>query len=365
MSRHCPPDTAATTPVSGPAARGTVITIGTFDGVHVGHAALVRAAREIAGATPGVRVQALVFDPHPLTVITPAVAPARLQTFERKAARLRELGADEVVRLEPARELLDLTPEAFIDREIMPRRPVAVVEGRDFCFGKNRAGDTELLCALGARRGFAARVVEPVLVALHDHSVVRASSTLCRWLLAQGRVADAALLLGRPHTLAGTVVAGDRRGRTLGFPTANLDTADHAPGDGVYAAWARLPDGRAMPAAVNIGGRPTFAGASRTVEAHLLVSPDNARAAAAWATLPGLPEYNWGLELELVCFLRDQMRFGGVEVLRAQLARDTARVRRLCGVAGASTTLTSSHAQHVHADRHADHTATLTCPPLR
>ncbi len=323
-----------------PPGGSAVITIGTFDGVHVGHAALVAAARRLAdthaagraGAVGSGRpsVVAMVFDPHPLTTIAPAAAPARLLSFDDKAARLRELGVDEIVRLEPCRELLDLSPEAFLDSLVVPRRPVAVVEGWDFCFGKNRTGDTNLLCTLGSGRGFATHVVEPVLVALNDHSVVRASSTLCRWLLANGRVDDAALMLGQPHALTGTVVRGDRRGRTIGFPTANLETTSLLPGDGVYAARARLADGRVLDAAVNIGERPTFAGAARTVEAHL-IGGDGHRGGSEWAALPGLPEYGWPLRLELVAFIRDQMRFAGLDALRGQLARDVVRIATTLG----------------------------------
>lgn len=341
---------------------GTVITIGTFDGVHVGHAALVRAARELADRHhPGrLSVVAMVFDPHPLTTIAPAAAPARLMSFDDKAACLRALGADEIVRLEPRRELLDLSPEAFLDSQVMPRRPAAVVEGWDFCFGKNRAGDTDLLCRLGSRRGFATHVVEPVLVVLNDHSVVRAASTLGRWLLAQGRVDDAAIVLGRPHTLTGRVVQGDRRGRTIGFPTANLETASLLPADGVYAALARLEDGRALPAAVNIGERPTFTGAARTVEAHLITGPERA-SPGEWSALPRLPEYGWTVRLELLTFIRDQTRFAGIDALCGQLARDVERVRHAAarshagntGVAPTRTTLGPTPALTAQA-HHAD-----------
>ena len=338
---------------------GTVITIGTFDGVHVGHAALVRAARQLADGHGGGRlsVVAMVFDPHPLTTIAPAAAPARLMSFEDKAACLRALGADEIVRLEPRRELLDLSPEAFLDAQVVPRRPVAVVEGWDFCFGKNRAGDTDLLCRLGSGRGFATQVVEPVLVALNDHSVVRAASTLCRWLLAQGRVDDAAIVLGRPHTLTGRVVQGDRRGRAIGFPTANLETASLLPADGVYAAAARLEDGRVFPAAVNIGERPTFAGAARTVEAHL-ITHGGPTARGAWSALPGLAEYGWTVRLDLLMFMRDQMRFPGIPALCGQLARDVERARcafarsRTREGATAPTRTTLSPAPEVTVDAH-------------
>lgn len=302
----------------------SVITIGSFDGVHRGHAALVAAARARAdAAAPGTRVIALVFDPHPLTLINPETAPPRLSRFVDRARLLRDAGADDVIRLEPSPELLGHSPEAFIDRQVERFAPIAFVEGADFRFGRGRAGDTALLAALGTTRHFQAIVLDPVEVTLDDHSIVPASSTLCRWLLKHGRVRDAARVLGRPHALPGTVVPGDRRGRTIGFPTANIQTDVLAPGDGVYAAWAALPDGRRHPAAVNVGARPTFAGASRTIEAHLLL--ESASRGTAWAPVQGLPEYGWPVTLEFIGRLRDQARFAGIDALVAQLHRDRAR----------------------------------------
>ncbi|MFN0012599.1 MAG: bifunctional riboflavin kinase/FMN adenylyltransferase [Phycisphaerales bacterium] len=307
----------------------SVLTIGTFDGVHRGHAELVRMARGIADAAaePGVKVVAMVFDPHPLSIVAPHACPPVLMPFEAKAAHLRDLGADEVERLLPEPALLGLSPAQFLNKVAAERRPLAIVEGRDFCFGKNRAGDTDMLCALTRPLGIEARIVDPVEVVLGDHSIVRASSTLCRWLLAHGRVDDAARVLGRFHTLSGEVVQGDQRGRTIGFPTANLATTSLPPADGVYAARATLGDGRVFAAAVNVGERPTFAGARRTVEAFLIGTAQDA--GRAWAPLPDLPEYGWRLQLELVAFLRDQVRFPGIEAFKAQLARDTARAGAL------------------------------------
>ncbi|HEX8875897.1 MAG TPA: riboflavin biosynthesis protein RibF [Phycisphaerales bacterium] len=302
----------------------TAITIGNFDGVHIGHAALVARARERAG--PSGRVLALAFDPHPLTKVAPAAAPARLTTFAQRAALLRELGADEVIRLQPSDAFLDTSPRAFIEQVVATYRPMAVVEGADFHFGKGRAGNVATLRELGASLGFAVDVVDGVGAAISDHTIVRASSTMVRWLLSHGRVTDAAHLLGRCYELQGTVERGDQRGRTIGFPTANLHQPGDAgdalllPADGVYACVARLPDGRRLPAAVNIGSRPTFQGSERRVEAHI-IEPRTGAAAA------NLGEYGWSLALEFVAFVRDQVRFPGIEALRQQLERD----RRACG----------------------------------
>ena len=301
----------------------TAITIGNFDGVHIGHAALVARARHHAGATG--RVLALAFDPHPLTRVAPAAAPARLTSFDHRTALLRELGADEVIRLQPSDEFLNTSPREFIERVVSTYRPNAIIEGADFHFGKGRAGNVETLRQLGPLLGFGVDVVNAVGVAISDHTIVRASSTMIRWLIAHGRVRDAANLLGRCYELHGSVERGDQRGRTIGFPTANLhQTGDPTnalllPADGVYACVARLPHGERLPAAVNIGSRPTFQGVDRRVEAHV-IDPRTGSPAS------GLAEYGWPLALEFVAFVRDQVRFPGIEALRQQLERD----RRAC-----------------------------------
>lgn len=301
----------------------SVITIGTFDGVHVGHAALVRRARAAAGE--GVRVVAMSFDPHPAAVLRPGAEPARLTTFERRAELLRSAGADEVVRLEPTKELLGLSPEAFFSEVVAPYGPVAVVEGEDFRFGRGRAGGIETLRALGRGMGFDVHVVGPVEVALSDHTVARASSSMTRWLIEHGRVRDAAAVLGRPYEVSGTVERGDRRGRTIGYPTANVRTECLAPGDGVYAGVAHLEDGRRFAAAISVGTKPTFGEHARAVEAFLLRSDGG----EAWAPLPGLAEYGWGVRLAFLGWVREQVKFGSLEALLAQMARDGERVREI------------------------------------
>lgn len=298
-----------------PPVSGTAITIGNFDGVHLGHVALVRRARELSP-----RVVALGFDPHPMSVLRPEGAPARLTTFERRAELLRAAGADVVERLAPTPDFLDLTPEQFVAWVVERHGPSVIVEGSDFNFGKARRGDVAMLAALGKKHGFAVEVVLPVEVAQTDHQIARASSTLVRWLLGQGRVADAARVLGRRYELSGMVVRGDRRGRTIGYPTANVASACLAPAEGVYAALARLADGRAYAAGVNVGTRPTFDGVGTRVEAHLMDFDA--------AALEG--EYGWPLTLEFVAWLRDDLRFHSVEALVAQIGRDCARAKEAC-----------------------------------
>ena len=299
-----------------------VLTVGVFDGVHLGHRALIERASAIAERpSGGARVVALAFDPAPAAALAPGSEPPRLTTFEDRADLLLDAGADEVLRLTPTRELLGLSPEAFVDEVLVPLRPLAVVEGPDFCFGARRAGDVGTLAELGRSRGFGVDVVGPVEVDLDDQTVVPARSTRVRWLLERGRVADAGRVLGRAYELAGEVMRGDQRGRTIGFPTANVAVETMAPGDGVYACFATLADGEVIPAAVNVGERPTFDGLERRVEVHLL----------GYGRAGSDPEYGWPLRLAFVSRLRDQVRFGSIEALKSQLDRDVARAADVLG----------------------------------
>jgi len=297
-----------------------VVTIGTFDGVHAGHAALLARARELAGR--GGHVVALSFDPHPASVLRPQAAPSRLTTFETRSGLLRAAGADEVVRLEPTRELLSKSSEVFVEDVVRAHEPDWFVEGHDFRFGRARAGDVSTLAELGERHGFGVEVLETVEIPLSDDTIVRASSTVLRWLIERGRMADAARLLGRSYELEGVVRRGDRRGREIGCPTVNLETTQLLPGDGVYAGEATLPDGRRLAAAISVGNKPMFDGTARVVEAHLLDAPrDGDR-------IEGLDEYDWPIRLRVETWLRDQVRYGSIEALVEQMERDCARVRR-------------------------------------
>lgn len=301
----------------------TVLSIGNFDGVHIGHAALIRRARELAGDA---RVLALAFDPHPLTKLKPSAAPERLTRFDRREALLLQAGADQVVQLRPDEATLGRSAAEFAEWLVATYAPICIVEGSDFHYGKGRGGNVQTLAEFGASlapdRRFSVDVVQPIQVALDDQLVVTASSSITRWLVAHGRVRDAAAVLGRGHEVDGVVVRGDQRGRTIGFPTANIQqTVDDVllPADGVYAAIATLPDGSECPSAVNIGARPTFQGVERRVEAIVLDDDGG-----SVRTLP-IGEYGWHLKLSFVAWLRDQVKFSGVEALRAQLSRDMLR----------------------------------------
>jgi len=307
----------------------SVVSVGTFDGVHLGHQDLIRRARERAEGD-GARVVVLSFSPHPKSLLPGQHAPVEVLPFDRRAELLKQAGADEVIQLVPSPDLLGLSPEEFIREHVLPLSPVAMIEGPDFRFGKKRAGDEHVLRALGEGLGFEVQIAEPVRATLKDGASVVASSTAIRYLLEHGRVEDAGTLLGRDHELAGTVVRGDRRGRTIGFPTANLEPVGASPGDGVYACRAELPDGSERIAAVNIETRPTFDGLRRMIEAHLLDTESDTD-----GSIRGMDEYGWPIRLTFITRVRDQVRFSSGEALIAQLQRDTERIRGVAAPAAA------------------------------
>ena len=302
-----------------PTAARSILTIGNFDGVHAGHQALLATARSLA-QTHNARVVALAFDPHPISVLRPQATPPRLSTFEQRSELLLQHGADQVERLEPTPQRLALTPDQFIHSLVEQYAPVAFVEGPDFHFGKARAGTVTTLEQLGQSLGFSVQVVQPVSTVTSDQLIITASSSNARTLIAQGRILDAWAVLGRPYELRGSVQQGDQRGRTIGFPTANIRCDTMLPADGVYAALASIDDGRTWPAAVNIGSRPTFDGIDRRVEAHLINATGS-----AWTPIAGLPEYGWNLRLQLVGWIRDQAKYPGMDALIQQINRDRAR----------------------------------------
>jgi riboflavin kinase / FMN adenylyltransferase len=308
----------------------SILTIGNFDGVHVGHAALVGRARALAGdeasGMAGAEVTVLAFDPNPAAVLRPGTEPARLTTWSQRERFLKGVGADRVVQLTPTADLLATSPAAFVEELVRAYRPRVFIEGPDFRFGRARGGDVGLLAELGTRHGFGVEVVEPIEVMLGDGTIVRASSTLARWLVEQGRMGDVGMVLGRAYEVEGEVVAGDRRGRTIGYPTANVRTECLLPGDGVYAGVAVLPDQRRMPAAISVGSKPTFGDHARTLEAFILTGRDKGR---AWQPLEGIPEYGWALRLEIRHWLRDQAKYGSLEALLEQMDRDCRRTEQL------------------------------------
>jgi riboflavin kinase/FMN adenylyltransferase len=292
--------------------RGGVVSIGNFDGVHRGHAALLAELRRQASAFQGPAV-ALTFDPHPIELLRPSQAPPRLTTTEDRSQLLLDLGADHVIVLRANPELLALRAAEFFAEVIQKRLQArALVEGTNFGFGRGREGDVGTLAKLCEPAGIRLTVVPPVV--LDD---IEVSSSRIRSALLDGNVREAAHLLGHPYRLHGLVGSGQRRGQKLGFPTANLEQLQTLiPGEGVYAV--RIPQaGKIWPGATNIGPNPTFGEAGRKVEIHLIGFQGDL--------------YGKSLAVDFVERLRDIRPFKGAAELVEQLRRDIEQARRIAG----------------------------------
>lgn len=286
-----------------PRLRQGAVTIGNFDGVHLGHARiierLIATARDVGG--PAV---VFTFDPHPVRILRPKEAPAPLTWTTRKAELLLALGVDSIVACPTDEALLNLSDRQFFEQIIRERLEArALVEGPNFFFGRDRTGTVEVLRELASQSNVGLEVVEPVFV---EGQMV--SSSRVRKLLAAGHVDQARSMLTEPYRVRGLITHGAGRGARLGFPTANVDAIDTLlPGVGVYAgrAWVR---GDRWPAAINIGPNPTFGEHAVKLEVHLI----------------GANEHLYGevLEVDFVQRLREIHAFSGMEALRAQLTRD-------------------------------------------
>ena len=296
----------------------TALLIGNFDGLHLGHRELVRVARGQVGPTG--RVVALVFEPHPAVALRPDAVPPRLCTAAGRRGLLQQAGVDDVVEMAPSPERLGQSPEEFIEWVVDLFAPSFIVEGPDFRFWRNREGTIDRLRALGLTSGFSVAVVEPVTVDLPGADGVEVHSGRIRQQLLDGRVEDAALMLGRPWSLHGEVVQGDQRGRELDMPTANLDHGTAMlPRDGIYAGTAVLPDGRMCMGAISVGVKPTFEEVPRVCEVHLLDYDGP------------LDDYGWPLEVRFERWLREQVAYDSVEELLHQLDLDIRQVRQWLG----------------------------------
>ncbi len=290
--------------------QGGAVAIGNFDGAHRGHAALIAELRARARAVGGPAV-ALTFDPHPLQFLRPERALPLLTTPAERARLLHELGADHVVILRTGPDLLHLTAAEFFEQVVREHLGARhVVEGPNFGFGRNREGNLDTLADLCRAAGIGLTVVAPRTI-----DGVEVSSSRVRAALLRGDVEQTTTLLGRPYRLPGVVGTGQRRGRTIGFPTANLESAATlVPGDGVYAVRAQLGDGGNWPAAANVGPNPTFAEQERKVEAHLI---------GFAGELYGQP-----IALDFLGRLREVRPFGSVVELIEQLRRDVEEARQ-------------------------------------
>ena len=295
-----------------PEHRGAVAAIGNFDGIHLGHQAVIAQARELAtdlGAPPGV----MTFEPHPREVFSPDAPPFRLMNAEARANRLQKLGIARLFEVPFTHSLAAHTPEAFAREVIADQLGLAhVLVGEDFCFGKGRAGTAEDLSRFGAEMGFGVTVAPMVA-----HGPARISSTAIREALSNGEPRHAAEMLGHWHRIEGPVIQGDQRGRELGYPTANMSISDlHPPRFGVYAVTVDVlsgPHAGTYDGAASIGVRPTFGENAANCETFLFDFAGDL--------------YDAHLSVALVAHLRDEERFEDLDALIAQMDADCARAR--------------------------------------
>jgi len=295
-----------------PPPQGVVLTIGNFDGVHVGHTQLIATARQ-AAARFSAPVVVITLEPHPLVVLAPERAPARLTTLAEKHALLERCGVDFciVLRSEPA--LLATEAEDFLASLVAHCRPRAMVEGPDFNFGRGRRGSLETLERHAAHWGYELHKV----TAMHCESLPTrptVGSSSIRQALRDGRIAEANAMLGRPYRIVGPTGHGAGRGRTRGFPTANLEAIVHLlPQEAVYAASAQFEDGSLWLAAVNIGPQPTFTEERLCVEVHVLDCAGDL--------------HGRRVGVHFLARLRTQMKFAGPDELARQIRQDVAATR--------------------------------------
>jgi riboflavin kinase/FMN adenylyltransferase len=294
------------------------VTIGAYDGVHTGHRLVIDRVRRVA-AEQGLESAVVTFDRHPASVVRPESAPKLLTDMDQKLELLAETGVDYVLLVhfdetraqEPAEDFVREVLVGCLDTK-------AVVVGHDFHFGRDRKGSVGMLQDMGADLGFDVTGLRLFSGGLDRDPI---SSTRIRKLLAEGAVGEAASLLGRPHQVRGVVATGDKRGRQLGFPTANVSLPDQIalPGDGVYAGWYRRPDGVQRAAAISLGRRPTFYEESglRLLECYLLDFEGDL--------------YGESAQVDFVAHLRSQARFESAQALIDQMGRDVATTRRVLG----------------------------------
>jgi riboflavin kinase/FMN adenylyltransferase len=288
-----------------------ILALGNFDGLHRGHIKIIERVRRVATERAATAL-VMTFDPHPPRVVRPDKAPPLLMTKAQRLEGIERAGLDGVAVVRFTAELSRWDPETFV-RTVLAEwlHASEVWVGANFLFGHDRAGNFSMLRSLGARYGFRTEKIDPVR---YKDFVV--SSTRIRRLISEGRVDEAAALLGHPYSVDGVVVAGDQRGRQIGFPTANLATENELiPPNGVYATIVRL-DGVIYPAVTNVGVRPTFGDSTQTmIEAHLIDV--------------NLDLYGQTLRLGFIQRMRDERRFDGIDALKAQIAADVAKARTL------------------------------------
>lgn len=294
--------------------RNGFLSIGNYDGVHAGHRAILTRLVERARTT-GTDSCVLTFEPHPIQLLRPEVLPPRLSTLADKCQQILAAGVDHVVVYPTDESLLTLTAEEFFQRIVVAHfQARGLIEGPNFFFGKGRSGNIETLQNLCQTSGMSLDILSPALLT----TTMMISSSSIRKSIEMGDVQAAAAQLGRRYSVSGLVTVGEQRGRTLGFPTANLSEVETMlPEDGVYAAFADLPVGQYV-AAVNIGPNPTFGTATRKVEVHLL---------DFFGDL-----YGQKLRIEFVEQIRKIRTFGSVAELQSQIEQDVDQVREIASL---------------------------------
>ncbi|WP_055563766.1 bifunctional riboflavin kinase/FAD synthetase [Streptomyces atriruber] len=294
----------------------SVVTIGSYDGVHRGHQLIIGRAVEHAREL-GVPAVVVTFDPHPSEVVRPGSHPPLLAPHHRRAELMAELGVDALLILPFTTEFSKLSPAEFVVKVLVDKLHArVVVEGPNFRFGHKAAGNVGFLAELGRTYDYEVDVID-LYVSGDAGGGEPFSSTLTRRLIAEGDVTGAAEILGRPHRVEGVVVRGAQRGRELGFPTANVETLPHTavPADGVYAGWLHV-EGEAMPAAISVGTNPQFDGTERTVEAYAI-------------DRVGLDLYGLHVAVDFLAFVRGQAKFDSIESLLVAMADDVKRCREM------------------------------------
>lgn len=291
--------------------RGGVVALGNFDGFHRGHQAVVGAAIAHGRAT-GRPVLVASFDPHPVRFFRPDAPPFRLTTLDQRAGLFAEAGADAMLVFRFDEALASLTPEQFVADLLIGRAGAAhVVTGEDFTFGKGRSGNVAILAEIGARYGMTTAAIGPVS---DDKGAI--SSSRIRAALTEGDPQEAARLLTRPFRIAGTVQHGDKVGRTIGYPTANIALDRYLrPRYGIYAVRGRLPDGRVIDGAANVGIRPTFDPPKELLEVFFFDFAESL--------------YDQAIEIEMIAYIRPEAKFDSLEALTEQMDRDCAEAKRI------------------------------------
>jgi riboflavin kinase/FMN adenylyltransferase len=294
----------------------SVVTIGSYDGVHRGHQLIIGRAVERAREL-GVPSVVVTFDPHPSEVVRPGSHPPLLAPHHRRAELMAELGVDALLILPFTTEFSKLAPADFIVKVLVDKlHAQLVIEGPNFRFGHKAAGNVQLLTEFGATYDYSVEVID-LYVSGEAGGGEPFSSTLTRRLVAEGDVAGAAEILGRPHRVEGIVVRGAQRGREMGFPTANVETLPHTaiPADGVYAGWLNA-NGETMPAAISVGTNPQFDGTERTVEAYAI-------------DRVGLDLYGLHVSVDFLAYVRGMAKFDSLDDLLVAIAADVKRAGEL------------------------------------